>query len=153
MYFTQENEKNLVSPLTSVHYNYYIEEHSLDVTNNLPHSHYATLLINDVSLEVDENGTLLYFWGLCPIVYATKTEINIPNYVVNRVRCLDAMLEQSSICSINVEKWPVYLDSTKDIICIGNKNSKNVIKFNSDSYVGLNDGQLETVWIKFNFVN
>jgi hypothetical protein len=49
------------------------EDYSFDVE---PHdgTGFTSIMINDLQLEIDDEGKIIYVWGLCPLIQYKETE-------------------------------------------------------------------------------
>lgn len=100
------------------------EDYSFD---SEPHdgSGFTSIMINDLQLEINDEGKIIYVWGLCPLIKYEETNESPKNYKSNS---LVALLDTLPIPGISYrlnekERWPIYINKKKGWVCIG--KSKN----------------------------
>jgi hypothetical protein len=127
-------------------------ESSFDVVPR-PDGGVASILVNDLQLEVDHTGTVLYAWGLFPHPTTWKQTsaypenpskesliVEIPSGVIPGVSC-----------RVNPEiRWPVYVNVEERWFCLGEPAfpaSSRSIEFAKDSVAVLLRDQLIAIWL------
>jgi len=113
----------------------------------------ASLLINDVNLELDNRSRVLYAWGYCPLVRATATTEKPKR---GRVAMLSANLEEalvpgSSLRLNTADRWPVYLNDEVGWICIGEPRVPAHaiwVEFASATVAALIDAEIRALWMR-----
>lgn len=123
-------------------------EHSLDVDPR-PNRGIASLLVNDVQIEIDEDGRLLYVWGLCPYESWTAARLDSPAAKAGRLQYINGEIIPGVSKRLNVgERWPVHYDTSSKWLCIGDTSSRDdLIIFAPDAVAALHDGELTGLWL------
>ena len=49
---------------------------------------FTSVLVNDVSLEIDEDGVILEIWGLCPYMSWIDATLDVPKAFLGNVRVI-----------------------------------------------------------------
>src|SRR5690349_4734273 len=99
-------------------------EHSFDVEPQ-PTGGVASLLINDIQHAVDEDGRLIFVWGLCPQKSWTPTRIEPPQAEVGLLRYSGPPLTPGVSKRLNAGKrWAVRHDSANRWLCVGDPSSE-----------------------------
>ena len=73
-FFIQDTNKINTSSLI-----YREEDYSFDTEPHMNNG-FASIMINDVQLEIDEKGKITYIWGPCPLIQYTETNKIPKNY-------------------------------------------------------------------------
>lgn len=95
------------------------EDYSFDTISH-PES-YTSLTINDLQIEINEEGRLLYVWGFCPLIVFSEISVSPTNYSSHM---LVAILTRTPIPGISIpineiESWPLHWNKKEGWICIG----------------------------------
>ena len=124
-------------------------ERSLDVEPR-PEGGITSLLINDVQIEIDENGCLMYVWGLCPHDSWITTTFDPPEAELGRLRYATGSLVPGVSKRLNaVKRWPVGYDTSSQWLCIGDASVRGeTIAFAPDSIAALTAGDLVALWLR-----
>ena len=98
---------------------YRTQDYSFDIVPK-PEGGGTSLLINDVHLEVGEDGRVLYVWGLCPHTTWSETRDQPPvsRRAVLRVNLSDDLPPGTSI-RVNDERWPVAVNHETGWVRLG----------------------------------
>lgn len=96
------------------------EEHSIDAVP-APGKGITSVLVNDMNLELDQRGRVLYAWGYCPIVNASSTSMRPRR---SKVGSLVAFLRGDVVPGISErlnpsERWPIFVNEEAGWICLG----------------------------------
>ena len=127
------------------------EDFSFDIE---PHdgSGFTSIMINDLQLEIDDEGKVIYVWGLCPLIKYEETNEIPKNYESTG---LVALLDKPPIPGISYrlnekERWPIYINKKKGWVCIGNPkiNGKQMIEFVPNCVAALEDQEITAIWLK-----
>ena len=86
------------------------EDYSFDV-EPLDGTGDTSIMINDLQLEIDHEGKIIYVWGLCPLIKYEETNEFPLKY---KPGSLVAMLDKPPIPGISYrlnenERWPIYI--------------------------------------------
>lgn len=127
------------------------EDYSFDIEPLICNG-YTSIMINDLQLEIDDEGKIVYVWGLCPLIKYQETDMVPKNYESAN---LVALLNKSPIPGISYrlnenERWPIYINKQKGWVCIGNPDSigeKN-IEFLHDCIAVLEKQEIVAIWLK-----
>jgi hypothetical protein len=94
-------------------------EYSFDVEPR-PEQGGASLLINDVQLEINEDGHLIYVWGLCPHESWAPATLDPPSSKAGRLQYVNGTVIPGVSKRLNAgERWPVSFDPSSGWLCIG----------------------------------
>ena len=127
------------------------EDYSFDIE---PHdgSGFTSIMINDLQLEIDDEGKIIYVWGLCPLIKYEKTNETPESY---ESTSLVALLDKPPIPGISYrinekERWPIYINKKKGWVCIGNPkiNGKQMIEFVPNCVAALENQEITAIWLK-----
>lgn len=127
------------------------EDYSFDIE---PHddSGFTSIMINDLQLEIDDEGKIIYVWGLCPLIKYEDTRETPERYESNS---LFALLDKPPIPGISYrlnekERWPIYINKKKGWVCIGDPkiNGKQLIEFVPNCVATLEDQEITAIWLK-----
>jgi hypothetical protein len=84
-------------------------EYSFDVVPRP--NNFTSVLINDLNLELDEQGRVVSIWGLCPYTTWKTATLNPPNAEFGDVFILlGAPLERGISLRSNRDRWPIFVD-------------------------------------------
>lgn len=127
------------------------EDYSFDV-EPLEGSGDTSIMINDLQLEIDHEGKIIYIWGYCPLIKYLETEEYPHKY---QPYSLVALLDKPPIPGISYrlnenERWPIYINKKKGWVCIGNPkiNGKQMIEFVPNCVATLEDQEITAIWLK-----
>ena len=109
-------------------------------------------MINDLQLEIDHEGKIMYAWGLCPLIKYEEIDEFPLKY---KSGSLVALLDKPPIPGISYrlnekERWPIYINKKKGWVCIGNpkNNAKEMIEFAPNCIASLKDQEIIAIWLK-----
>jgi len=115
-------------------------------------SGFTSIMINDLQLEIDDEGEIIYVWGLCPLIKHEETNEIPENYSSN---CLVALLDKPPIPGVSYrlndkERWPIYINKKKGWVCIGNpkKKGRELVEFVPNCVATLEDQKIIAIWLK-----
>ncbi len=126
------------------------EDYSFD---REPHDEtgFTSIIINDLQLEIDNEGKILYVWGLCPLIKYTETEEAPRKY---KAHSLVALLDKPPVPGISYrlnqnQRWMVYINRKKGWICVGNPETKDkqLIEFAPNCIATMDGQELIAVWL------
>ena len=123
-------------------------EYSLD-TEPQPVGGQASLLVNDVKLELDRDGQLLYVWGYCPKESWSAANLELPAAVDARLRWNGMPIAVGTAKRLNdSERWPVLYDAQKLRLRIGiAANADHCVVFAPGAVAELINGRLSSLWL------
>lgn len=124
-------------------------EYSL-VTEPNPGS-FTALLVNDVHIEVDEDGTALSVWGLCPHPSWIPRNLTPPAAVEGGLRAAGAALVPGVGIRLNPgARWSVFVDRACGWLCAGEPDAPpgEAVRFAPGAVAVLRDGRLVALWIR-----
>jgi hypothetical protein len=109
----------------------------------------ASLLVNDVQIEIDENGYLLYVWGFCPSESWVPKHLGIPLSSPGRLRYASAPVVPGISRRIHASKpWSINYDASSGWLCIGDMRARDeMIAFAPDAIASLTSGHLVANWL------
>jgi|GEM_PF-644371 len=127
------------------------EDYSFDI-EPLDGTGDTSIMINDLQLEIDYEGRIMYVWGLCPLIEHEETEEVPTKY---KMGSLVAQLNKPPILGISYRlnedyRWPIYINRKEGWICIGNPKTENenLIEFAPNCIATLNNKEIIAVWLK-----
>ncbi len=112
---------------------------------------FTSIMINDLQLEIDEEGKIIYVWGLCPLILHEETN-EVPSEY--KACSLVALLNRPPVPGISYrlnedERWPIYINKKKGWVCLGNPETKNkqLIEFAPNCVATMDGQELIAVWL------
>jgi hypothetical protein len=123
------------------------------VSEPKPSDGITSCLFNDLQLEVDESGMVLYPWGLFPL----PSKCNPVKFDCKSVQSGVVTIEKDSdwvpgvSVRCNREPWPVYYDESTGWMGTsdrGNCHSLKLIEFAARCIVAIEDETIHGVWIR-----
>jgi hypothetical protein len=105
----------------------------------------ASLLVDDVQIEIDVDGRALWIWGLCPhLAWVPRSDV-VPPPAKEGV--LQALLDQEVTPGVSrriAEAWPVTASTRNRWLCIGNlgladTDARDAVEFATDTVAVLSD--------------
>jgi|SRR5215813_830990 len=124
-------------------------ERSLDMEPR-PAGGIASLLVNDVQIEIDEAGRLIYVWGHCPHESWMPARLETPVAKLGRLQYANAKMVPGVSKRLNADKrWPVRYDPSSQWLCIGDESVQDcdMIAFAPGAIAALKKGQLAGLWL------
>jgi hypothetical protein len=122
-------------------------EHSLDVEPR-PRRGVASLLVNDVQIEIDEDGRLIYVWGLCPHESWKAATLEAPEAEHGLLQYVGEEVVPGVSMRLNRTRWAVAHDSSSHWLCIGDDSARGEsIAFAPDAVAVLSGDELVALWI------
>jgi hypothetical protein len=113
---------------------------------------FTSVLIDDVSLEVDESGKIRAVWGLCPHSRWIKTKLSPPDAELRDVYVLpDEPFSSGVSVRLNRKRYlPVYVDSASGWVHIpGEQTPTSSISPLRDVILELTDqDEFGSLWLK-----
>lgn len=129
---------------------YRTEDYSFDI-EPLDGSGDTSIMINDLQLEIDYEGKIMYVWGLCPLIGYQETDEAPKRY---NAHSLIALLDNPPIPGISYRlnennRWPIYINKKKGWVCVGNPKikDKQLIEFAPNCVATMDGQELIAVWL------
>lgn len=128
------------------------EEHSFTAVPQ-PSGGITSVLLNDLQLEIDDEGTVIYAWGLFPSVEkCDPTTFNPPEAIRRRLRFIsdDDWTPGISI-RINKRPWDVFANAETGWVGVGNPNASSNsigVEFAPNSIAVIERRSIVAVWLK-----
>jgi len=126
------------------------EDYSFDI-EPLVESGDASILINELQLEIDYNGKIMYAWGYCPLINHKETREFPKDY---KKHSLLALLDKSVSPGISYVlnedcRWQVYFNKREGWICLGNPNTKHkqLIEFAPNCIATMEGKEIIAIWL------
>ncbi|MDR3624159.1 MAG: hypothetical protein P4L16_03345 [Chlamydiales bacterium] len=126
------------------------EDYSFDV-EPLNGTGDTSIMINDLQLEIDHEGKIMYVWGLCPLIKYEKTDEFPFKY---KTGSLVALLDKPPVLGISYrlnedQRWPIYINRKKGWVCLGNPKTKDkqLIEFAPNCVATMDGQELIAVWL------
>jgi hypothetical protein len=126
------------------------EDYSFDTE---PHdgTGFTSIMINDLQLEMDDQGRIIYVWGLCPLIKYAETNEIPKNY---KSGSLVAFLNKPPVPGISYRlnedrRWPIYLNKKKGWVCLGTPciKDRQLIEFAPNCIAAIDGQELIAVWL------
>lgn len=134
---------------------YLKSEHSFEI-ENYHETGSTSILINDLHLEIDEEGTVISLWGFCPLVLYQDTLESPQNYKKNQLKIvLNEKLVPGISYRFNEKRWPIHFNQKDGWICIGDISfdEKNLVEFVSNCIGVINkQKKLTAIWLAPRFL-
>jgi hypothetical protein len=123
-------------------------EHSLDVEPR-PERGAASLLVNDVQIEIDEDGRLIYVWGLCPHESWKPSTLDVPASKPGRLQYVGGEVVPGVSKRLNAgQRWNTSHDSSSQWLCIGDESAHGeMIAFAPGAVAVLKEAELVALWV------
>jgi hypothetical protein len=129
---------------------YRTEDHSFDI-EPLDESGDASILINDLQLEIDHQGKVIYVWGYCPLIKYQETDKVPQKY---KMHSLVALLKKPLFPGISYRlnensRWPIYINKKMGWVCLGNPQTENkkLVEFAPGCIATIEEEELIAVWL------
>ncbi len=127
-------------------------EYSLEF-DPLPVGGVTSVLIDYLNLEIDEEGNVLYVWGLAPKATWKDTEKIPPSYIQGGVQChLDKIIPGVSKMFNNISPWQMFFNKRSEWLFTGediNYKGFEYIEFAQNCVAILSDsGELKGLWLR-----
>jgi hypothetical protein len=125
------------------------DEYSFD-TEPRSENGVASLLLNDVQLEVDEEGRVLYVWGLCAHTAWAETDTEAPPAQPGVLRAAGITLAAGISKRINNnDPWPATVNRRGRWVCLGDPEIRTgqCVSFAPGSRAVLLDGEIKALWL------
>ncbi len=127
------------------------EDYSFDV-EPLDGSGDTSIMINELQLEIDHDGKIIYVWGYCPLIKCQETDEYPKKY---QSQSLVAILDKPPILGISYrlnekERWPIYINKKKGWVCIGDPKllGEQSIEFVPNCVAVLDKQEIVAIWLK-----
>lgn len=117
----------------------------------------ASVLVNDVNMELNGNGRVVSLWGYSPMANWKTCAVKPPPSSINdhALVFIDKLIPGTSK-RINSDKtWPVYYDSASGWVCFSGLTVgevDTVIQFLPNCYAAFVDNSLIAIWLKPEFL-
>jgi hypothetical protein len=112
----------------------------------------SSLLLNDLQLEIDTEGQVLWVYGLCPHTTWHNTLLEPPLFEPGSlfVETGDTIVPGISIRINKSKRWEVYADKNKGWLRIGeSENNKTTIavEFAKNCIAVIYENSLDAIWL------
>lgn len=124
-------------------------ECSLDV-EPIPAGGVAALLVNDVQIEIDEDGRLIFVWGLCPRAAWITASLQPPGADAGRLQLVGGTVIPGVSRRLNpVGRWAVFHDPGSRWLCIGRASGTgDGVAFAPGAIAQVDGGELIALWLR-----
>lgn len=128
---------------------YRVDDYSFDTVCRSEEGE-ASLLVNDVHLELDGEGRVLFVWGLCPYSSWGALLQYVPRSRPGRLRVLGSELQPGTSKRLNAnDRWLVAADGRSGWICLGDAAvAGDAVEFAPGAVAVLVRGSLEALWLR-----
>jgi hypothetical protein len=109
----------------------------------------ASLLVNDIHLELNNDGILIYAWGFCPHESWLSTTLIPPTLKYGRLHYVGEPITPGISKRLGGKNpWPVAYDCSIGWLCVGNSiDQADAIAFAPGSVASLLAGELVALWL------
>ena len=110
-----------------------------------------SVLIDDLSLEIDKTGRVITVWGMCPHTRWKVAVLNPPQSDLREVFFIsDSPLTDGASVRFNKPWWPVSVDSRSGWVCIaGGATPSSSVEVLPGVILDLTkDRQLSSLWLR-----
>jgi hypothetical protein len=129
---------------------YIPSEHSFSA-DPAPRRGVTSVLVNDLHIELDETGSLLYVWGLCASATWQRTGAMPPAHTRGALALEDSeRLVPGVSLGANAERWPTFVNFAQGWVCIGDNvaaPTDRAIEFAPDMVAILAGKTLRALWL------
>ena len=110
----------------------------------------ASLLVNDVQLELDRNGQLLYVWGYCPEASWKRKKLNAPEAREACLRWIGEPIHAGTSMRLNeLARWEPSYDPESSWLKIGSsKHAQTCVYFGPGAVAELTDSIMTALWLR-----
>jgi hypothetical protein len=129
---------------------YRYEDHSFDI-EPFEGGGTTSIMVNDLQLEIDDNGKIIYVWGYCPLVKYKQTNEFPENH---KLSALVALLDKPPVPGVSYrlnesERWPIYINKQNQWICVGDPKMENkkLIEFAPNCIATMDGQELIAIWL------
>ena len=127
-------------------------EQSFTIDGPVPQG-FASLLVNDIQLEVDEAGRVLYAWGYCPQTMWRNTPLSAPAARPSAIVVRGVDLRRGmSYRLTEPAAWPVFVALDDGTLCVGRPETDEAITAHTIGpgvIVTLHGRTLVALWLRF----
>lgn len=130
---------------------YWRSEHQLDTIRESSDG-VASLLINDVQIEIDEAGRLHYVWGYCPHESWLAAPLKEPRGQTGCLAHHGSDVVPGISRRLNASRWSTTFDQSSGWLCVGEPRATGeAVAFAPGAVVVLSAGELVALWLKPEF--
>lgn len=127
------------------------DEYSFD-TEAPSRGAFGSVVINDLQIEIGQDGKALYVWGLCPFSSWSPTQCSPPPSFPGLLYYVGRTLIAGTSISINQEeRWAVSVNTVDRWVCLGDVNLNSGVKactFAPGAIVVLIDDEIKAIWLQ-----
>lgn len=131
---------------------YRISERSFDFIHEGPSPTGGySLLVNDLQLEIDGSGRVLYPWGIAPRERWQQMSSGPPNPVEGGLRALFTTRPTLGTSQrLNKERWATAFDQHTGWVCVGNSRLTGdiAVEFATNCIAVISGEQLVALWLR-----
>lgn len=127
------------------------ESYSLDVPPESKVDSFSSYLVNEINLETDEQGIILYAWGVCPHTQWQKSKLDPPVGTPSQVFVEDSekRIPGASKRINPTARWDVHYDDNNGWLCVGVPTAEGIlVQISREMILTLTDnGELKAMWL------
>lgn len=112
---------------------------------------FTSVQVNELQLEVDEQGRVLYVDGYCPNMGWSETEAAPPSARRAALFVKDVNFLAGVSVVVSTSRWPVSVNSNLGWVCIGEQFSSaasSAVEFATGCVAVMDGNSLKSVWLK-----
>lgn len=128
---------------------YRANEYSFDVEPQ--QENFASILVNDLNIEVNSSGRVTSVWGVCPHMSWVEATITPPKASFGDLYLIsEAQLVAGVSSRPDKQRWPVYVDKNSGWVLLDCKRKSTVdVEILSGVVIGIDDsGELAGIWLR-----
>lgn len=114
-------------------------------------STFTSLQVNELQLQADEHGRVLYTDGYCPHVSWSETRANPPRAYRGALFIRDVELVPGASIAVSDLRWPVSVNRETGWVCVGDQvasRSCDAVEFAAHTIAVLDGGSLKSIWLE-----
>jgi len=114
-------------------------------------SPFTSIQVNELQLQLDEQGRVLYADGYCPHLGWSETKANPPSAHRGVLLVRDLDLVAGVSIALTTSRWPVSVNRTTGWVCIGEylpSKGSGAVEFANKSIAVVERGLLKSIWLK-----
>ena len=129
---------------------YRVEDFAFDTEKKAKCNSITSVLINEIQLELDNEGYALFVWGLSPFPAWESTEIAPPRGRNGVLRMVGEDLVPGVSIRVNkAERWKVWANQSEGYVCVGDpEHYGEAIQFAPGAIAVLVQDHLVALWLK-----
>jgi hypothetical protein len=112
---------------------------------------FTSVQVNELQLQLDEQGRVLYADGYCPHVGWSETQATPPSAHRATLFVKDVDFVAGVSVALSTSRWTVSVNRSMGWVCVGEQRSSascSAVEFASGSIAVVDGGSLKAIWLK-----